>query len=140
MIYQVIQVFVPIVDILLVIHLYVVIFRHHLQQDNDILLLDHPMGVYIVSKFCLVNDLLNDFLLVYDVLTGTIERSLRVRNNHYGPGRDKCVRDVSWHPFDNYIISTSVRFYNIFLHINVQNHLLCFSGIIIELMYVGLIK
>ncbi len=68
------------------------------------------MGVYIVSKFCLEIDLLNDFLLVYDVLTGAVERCLRIRNNYYGPGRDKCVRDVSWHPFENYIISTSVRF------------------------------
>ena len=48
--------------------------------------------------------------VVYDVLTGKIERRLYIRNNHYGSGRERCVRDVSWHPFDNYIISTSVKF------------------------------
>lgn len=50
MIYPVIQVFVHIVDILLVIHLYVVIFHQHLLQDNGILLLVHQMVVYIVRK------------------------------------------------------------------------------------------
>jgi len=49
------------------------------------------------------------FLLVYDVLTGATKLCLRVSNDN-GQGRDKCVRDVSWHPYENYIISTSVRF------------------------------
>ncbi len=49
--YPVIQVCVHIADTLLVIHLSVAIFRHHLLQDNDISLLDHPMLVYIVSHF-----------------------------------------------------------------------------------------
>ncbi|CAF3782523.1 unnamed protein product [Adineta steineri] len=44
---------------------------------------------------------------IYDVLKGTVERCLRVRNNQYGAGRERCVRDVAWHPYDNYIISTS---------------------------------
>ncbi|UJR15739.1 hypothetical protein I4U23_002674 [Adineta vaga] len=44
---------------------------------------------------------------IYDILTGAVERCLRIRNNQYGTGRDKCVRDVSWHPYDSYIISTS---------------------------------
>jgi len=77
------------------------------------------------------------FFVVYDVLTGAIERCLRIRNNHYGPARDKCVRDVSWHPFENYIISTSVRFYS---YISICIISFSFSGIIIELMSVGLIK
>jgi hypothetical protein len=47
-------------------------------------------------------------LLVYDVLTGDTKLCLRVSNDN-GEGRDKCVRDVSWHPYENYIISTSVR-------------------------------
>ncbi|CAF3777823.1 unnamed protein product [Rotaria socialis] len=46
-------------------------------------------------------------IYIYDVLTGAVERCLRIRNNQYGTGRDKCVRDVAWHPFENYIISTS---------------------------------
>ncbi|CAF2372089.1 unnamed protein product [Rotaria sp. Silwood2] len=46
-------------------------------------------------------------IYIYNVLTGAIERCLRIRNNQYGAGRDKCVRDVAWHPFENYIISTS---------------------------------
>ncbi|CAF0795113.1 unnamed protein product [Rotaria sp. Silwood1] len=53
-------------------------------------------------------------IYIYDVLTGAIERCLRIRNNKYGAGRDKCVRDVAWHPFENYIISTSVSFLNAF--------------------------
>ena len=69
------------------------------------------MVVYMVSSFFIYDGIKIDFVfLVYDVLTGAIERRLCIRNNHYGPGRDKCVRDVSWHPFENYIISTSVRF------------------------------
>ena len=38
---------------------------------------------------------------VYDVLTGKIEKRLH--------GHQACVRDVSWHPYDNIIMSTSVR-------------------------------
>ena len=40
---------------------------------------------------------------VYDVLTGKIEKRLH--------GHQACVRDVSWHPYDNVIMSTSVRHY-----------------------------
>jgi len=76
------------------------------------------MVAYIVSVlFCSKEiDLFGLFALVYDVLTGAVERCLRIRNNHYGPARDKCVRDVSWHPFENYIISTSVRLFNVFFY------------------------
>ena len=38
--------------------------------------------------------------LVYDVLTGKIETKLQ--------GHDACVRDISWHPYENKILSTSV--------------------------------
>lgn len=37
---------------------------------------------------------------VYDVLTGSVETRLS--------GHDACVRDVSWHPFEDNIISSSV--------------------------------
>ena len=48
-------------------------------------------------------------ILVYDVLTGATKLCLRITNSHV-ESRDKCVRDVAWHPYENYIISTSVRF------------------------------
>jgi len=44
---------------------------------------------------------------IYDVLTGTVEQRLPMRNSQYGAERDRCIRDVSWHPFENYIVSTS---------------------------------
>lgn len=37
---------------------------------------------------------------VYDVLTGTVVTKLS--------GHDACVRDVSWHPYEDRIISSSV--------------------------------
>ncbi|CAF1415390.1 unnamed protein product [Adineta ricciae] len=43
---------------------------------------------------------------IYDVLTGAVELRLRVTHNA-GDNRDRCVRDVAWHPYDNYIVSTS---------------------------------
>ncbi|UJR30881.1 hypothetical protein I4U23_018393 [Adineta vaga] len=43
---------------------------------------------------------------IYDVLTGVVELCLRVSHNSNN-SRDRCVRDISWHPYDNYIISTS---------------------------------
>ncbi|KAL4234099.1 DDB1- and CUL4-associated factor 11 [Mactra antiquata] len=47
-------------------------------------------------------------LIIYDTLTGQIVRKLE--------GHNSCVRDVSWHPFDNNIISsswdTSIRKWN----------------------------
>lgn len=46
-------------------------------------------------------------LLVYDILTGAIKLSLRTNNSRI-ESREKCIRDVSWHPYENYIISTSV--------------------------------
>jgi hypothetical protein len=48
------------------------------------------------------------YFLVYDILTGDTKLCLRV-SNHYHESREKCVRDVSWHPYENYIISTSVN-------------------------------
>lgn len=39
---------------------------------------------------------------VYDVLTGSVVTRLS--------GHDACVRDVSWHPYEDNIISSSVRF------------------------------
>lgn len=44
---------------------------------------------------------------VYDVLTGAIKLTLRV-SRYLHESREKCVRDVAWHPHENYIISTSV--------------------------------
>ncbi|CAF1031419.1 unnamed protein product [Rotaria sordida] len=43
---------------------------------------------------------------IYDILTGTIELRLRI-SNHMNESRERCVRDISWHPYENYIISTS---------------------------------
>ncbi len=40
------------------------------------------------------------FLSVYDVLTGAVVARLS--------GHDACVRDVSWHPYEDNIISSSV--------------------------------
>lgn len=40
--------------------------------------------------------------LVYDLLTGNIVRTLE--------GHEGCVRDVSWHPYHQEIISASVSF------------------------------
>jgi hypothetical protein len=46
---------------------------------------------------------------VYDVLTGDVVRRLQVHTHGHDLGREDCIRDVAWHPFENYIISTSVR-------------------------------
>ena len=43
------------------------------------------------------------FYPVYDLLTGKVVRRLTGHNN--------CTRDVSWHPFNSEIISTSVGKY-----------------------------
>ncbi|CAF4297504.1 unnamed protein product [Rotaria socialis] len=43
---------------------------------------------------------------IYDVLTGDIILNLRVSSNRT-ESRERCLRDVSWHPYENYIISTS---------------------------------
>jgi len=59
------------------------------------------------------------FFLVYDVLTGDIKLCLRVSNNA-NESRERCVRDVSWHPYENYIISTSVHF-ECFFVLNTSN-------------------
>ncbi|CAF0934816.1 unnamed protein product [Adineta steineri] len=43
---------------------------------------------------------------IYDILTGSTELCLRVSHDP-DESRERCVRDVSWHPYENYIISTS---------------------------------
>lgn len=40
------------------------------------------------------------FFSVYDVLTGSVVSRLS--------GHEACVRDVSWHPYEDNIISSSV--------------------------------
>lgn len=52
----------------------------------------------------------NEFRLVYDILTGEVVKRLR--------GHDSCVRDVSWHPYVNEIVTSSVSGYTVFLLIN----------------------
>jgi hypothetical protein len=52
--------------------------------------------------------------LVYDVLTGEIKLCLRV-SNQANENRERCIRDVSWHPYENFIISTSVKFFSVSL-------------------------
>lgn len=42
--------------------------------------------------------------VVYDVLTGAVVARLS--------GHDACVRDVSWHPYEDNIISSSVSALN----------------------------
>lgn len=44
---------------------------------------------------------------VYDLLTGEIVTKLT--------GHKQCVRDVSWHPYENTLVSTSVRLSSILL-------------------------
>ena len=62
---------------------------------------EFPFGINIIiimsffSIFCLV------FVSVYDLLTGKVVKSLD------GCHRS-CVRDISWHPYNNTIISSSV--------------------------------
>ena len=41
------------------------------------------------------------FRIVYDVLTGEIVTKLKGHHK-------QCVRDVSWHPYENIIMSSSV--------------------------------
>ncbi|CAF2630110.1 unnamed protein product [Rotaria sp. Silwood2] len=43
---------------------------------------------------------------IYDVLTGTVKLRLRICDRMH-ESRERCIRDVSWHPYENYIISTS---------------------------------
>ena len=54
--YRVIQMYAHIEDILLVMRLYIVNFYSHLQHNNDILSVDHPMVVYTVSRFCSLDE------------------------------------------------------------------------------------
>lgn len=48
-------------------------------------------------------------LSVYDVLTGQTKLCLQA-NNPANSQRERCVRDISWHPYEDSIISTSVKF------------------------------
>ncbi|CAF3362056.1 unnamed protein product [Rotaria sp. Silwood1] len=43
---------------------------------------------------------------IYDVLTGAIKLRLCM-SDYTNESRERCIRDVAWHPFENYIISTS---------------------------------
>lgn len=49
---------------------------------------------------------------VYDVLTGAVVSKLS--------GHDACVRDVSWHPYEDTIVSSSVSV-NVFTFTGVQD-------------------
>lgn len=42
---------------------------------------------------------------VYEVLTGQIVQKLK--------GHAACVRDVSWHPYENNLVSSSVSIFSI---------------------------
>ena len=62
-------------------------------------------------------------LLVYDVLRGKIVKKLREHR--------ACVRDVSWHPFEHRLLSTSVSisFCKVrFLLMNIYEHSLHFKS------------
>ena len=52
------------------------------------------------------------FISVYDILTGKIVTKLE--------GHRQCVRDVSWHPYENTLVTTSV-IYSIFIFILIYN-------------------
>lgn len=49
-------------------------------------------GVMVLNRLCVCP--------VYDVLTGAVVSRLS--------GHDACVRDVSWHPYEDNIVSSSV--------------------------------
>ena len=49
---------------------------------------------------CMIKAVLS-FRIVYDVLTGEIVTKLKGHHK-------QCVRDVSWHPYENIIMSSSV--------------------------------
>ena len=53
-----------------------------------------------MTKECVLLQCMLVPLSVYDVLTGQKVKSL--------DGHMACVRDVSWHPYENNIMSTSV--------------------------------
>lgn len=55
---------------------------------------------------CLELKMLNSLCVrpVYDVLTGAVVSRLS--------GHDACVRDVSWHPYEDNIVSSSVSAVN----------------------------
>ncbi|CAF1060317.1 unnamed protein product, partial [Didymodactylos carnosus] len=45
---------------------------------------------------------------IYDILTGKVECRLKVNDDRRYRGRDEnIIRDVAWHPYENYIVSTS---------------------------------
>jgi len=52
--------------------------------------------------------------LVYDILSGKIEQKLE--------GHRACVRDVSWHPFNNVLVSSSVSL-SLHLSLSLSLHL-----------------
>lgn len=58
-----------------------------------------PRSIQFVFRWS-VNALILPVFAVYDVLTGAVVSKLC--------GHDACVRDVSWHPYEDNIVSSSV--------------------------------
>jgi len=50
-------------------------------------------------------------IYIYDILTGHTEYCLQINDRNRNRADENVVRDVSWHPYENYIISTSVGFF-----------------------------
>ena len=70
------------------------------------LIVAHPTfrtrTVCVYTVISLHNDSVPTLVSVYDVLTGAVKKKLK--------GQRACVRDVSWHPFEDKIVSTSVSY------------------------------
>jgi len=47
--------------------------------------------------------------VVYDILTGKV--AMKLHEHH------ACVRDVSWHPYNNNLVSSSVILLTTFIHL-----------------------
>lgn len=62
-------------------------------------LMDNNVWNSLIIHICIISPPLI-FFVVYDVLTGRVVCKL---SNH-----DACVRDVSWHPYHNNMVSSSV--------------------------------
>ena len=64
-------------------------------------------------------------VLVYDVLTGNVKLCLQ-ESSTGNSQREQCIRDISWHPYENCIISTSVNFVRIRLCIDKKQQRMTF--------------